>query len=143
MAQDKGTPGLGSLLKMGNGASPETFTTIAEVYDINGPALKADTVDSTHLADTWKGFKIALKDGGTVKFSVNFLPTDATQGLSTGLLVKFENGTLANWQIQWSDANTTVWQFAAYVTDFQAKAPLTGMLRADISLKLDGIPAFI
>lgn len=141
--QDKGTPGLGTLLQMGTGASPEIFTSIAEVFDIVGPALKADTVESTHLADTWKGFKITLKDGGTVKFTVNFLPTDATQGLSTGVLVAFENGTLKNWRIVWSDANATVWQFAAFVTDFQAKAPLTGMLRADISLKLDGIPAFI
>lgn len=140
--QDRGTPALGVLLKRGNGASPETFTAIAEVFDMNGPNVKLDTTESTHLADSWKGFKAVLLDGGDVKFTVNFIPTDATQSVTSGLIDDMINKSLKNFQIVWPDSVNTVWPFAAYVTSFSPKAPLAGMLRADVTLKLDGAPAF-
>ena len=37
----------GTLLKLGDGGTPENFTTIAEVRDIGGPELGADVVDVT------------------------------------------------------------------------------------------------
>lgn len=143
MAQDRGSVGLGVKLKMGNGASPETFTTLAEVVDFNGPNLKLNTTDSTHYQDTWMGKKPTLLDAGTATFTCNFIPTDATQGLSTGFLVNMFNKTLVDWQVQWTDGSLTTWQFQAYVTDFQPKAPINGMLRASITLTLEGVPAFV
>src|SRR5437660_1066362 len=141
-SQDRGVPALGVLLKRGNGASPEVFTAIAEVYDITGPAVKLDTVDSTHLADQWKGFKPTLAEGGEIKFVVNMIPTDATQSVAQGLMADIIGKQLRNFQLVWPDASSTTWPFAAWVTGFAPKAPLTGMLRADITLKLDGAPAF-
>jgi len=37
----------GTLLKIGDGGGPESFTTIAEVRTLGGPELSRDTVDVT------------------------------------------------------------------------------------------------
>ncbi len=144
--QDKATPSLGSAVKLGNGASPEVFTAIAEVksFDIGG---KTTMLDSTNLADTFKGFKPGIKEIGPIKLNCNFLPTDATQGLAaTGLMFAWATSSLRNFQIVWQDgAGNTVatWIFAAYVSEWSGKANVTALISGDFSLTVDGIPAFI
>jgi hypothetical protein len=44
----EGVIGLGTLLKIGNGASPEVFTAIAEVLGITGPGLTREFAGFTH-----------------------------------------------------------------------------------------------
>lgn len=144
--QDRGRPTLGLLLKRGNGASPETFTAIAEVKDINGPNLKTSTQDSTHLADTWKGIKPILLEGGEVKLTVNFLIDDATQSYASGLLLDHANKSLRNFQILWPDGLGGViatWPFAAYVTTITPKGSVTTITTAEVVLSIDGEPAFV
>jgi hypothetical protein len=144
--QDKGRPTLGLLFKRGNGASPETFTAIAEVKDINGPNLKLSTQDSTHLQDTWKGIKPILLEGGEIKLVLNFLVDDASQSLAAGLLLDFATKALRNFQILWPDGAGGVvatWPLAAYVTGFTPKGSVTTITTADVVLSIDGTPAFI
>lgn len=144
--QDQARPSLGILLKMGNGASPETFTAIAEVKDIDGPGLKVSTQESTHLADTWKGIKPILLEGGEVKITVNFLVDNATQGLASGLILALASKTLKNWQLLWPDGaggTAATWPFAAYVVGFTPKGSTTTLQSATVTLAIDGTPAFI
>lgn len=144
--QDQARPSLGILLKMGNGASPETFTSIAEVKDIDGPNLKVSTQESTHLADSWKGIKPILLEGGEVKLTLNFLVDHATQGFASGLLLALANKTLKNWQIIWPDGTggtAATWPFAAYVTSFTPKGTTTTLQAAAVTLSIDGTPAFV
>jgi len=144
--QDRARATLGLLLKMGNGASPETFTAIAEVKDIDGPNLKVSTQESTHLADTWKGIKPILLEGGDVKLTVNFLVDDATQGFASGVLLALANKTLKNWQILWPDGaggTAATWPFAAYVTNVVPKGSTTTLTTATLTLSIDGEPAFV
>lgn len=50
MAATVGTSGFGTLLKVGDGASPtEAFTAIAEVKSISGPSMSMETIDATHM----------------------------------------------------------------------------------------------
>ena len=44
----EGVIGLGTLLKIGDGAIPEVFTAIAEVKDITGPGLTREFAEFTH-----------------------------------------------------------------------------------------------
>lgn len=132
----------GTLLKIGDGGSPENFTTIAEVKDISLSHFARDMIDVTTHSSTegWREFMAGLKSGGEVTFEINFLPTDATHSYAAGLLHDWEGGTLRNFKIVLTDAGNTTWTFAAIVSDFVPKAPVSGALTAAVTLKLSGKP---
>lgn len=133
----------GTLLKIGDAGSPETFTAIAEVTNISGPGITTDTEDVTHHESTG-GFKEripTLLDAGAVTFDVSFIPTAAThRDASGGLLDDQLAKTKRNFQIIWSDSGSTTWSFAAYVTGFSPTAPVGGKLGAAVTLQVTGQP---
>lgn len=137
-----GISSFGTLLKMGDGASPEVFTTIAEVLDISGPSLALDTEETTSHSSTggWEEFVATILRSGEVSFSVNYDPVGATHDASTGLISDMENRTLRNFQLVFPDTGSTTWSFAAYVTGFEPGMPVAGKLSADVSLKISGQP---
>ncbi len=130
----------GTFLKIGDGGGPETFTTIAEVTDLGGPKLKRDTIDVTNHSSSgkWREFLAGLKDGGTVSMKLNFIPTNATHSPTTGLLNDFDDGTLRNFKLYFTDAGPTIASFAAIVTSFEPAEPVDGALTADSELKVSG-----
>jgi predicted secreted protein len=129
-----------TLLKIGDGATPETFGTIAEVLDIDGPDLGLDTeeVTSHDSANGWSEHIGTILNGGEVSFDVNFVPTDATHDTSTGLQGDMIDRTLRNFQLVLPDSGTTTYAFAALVTGFKAAEPVKGALRASVKLKISG-----
>lgn len=134
--------GIGTLLKIGDGGSPETFTAIAEVLDITGPNLSTDTEDGTHQQSPG-GFEEVVPTilrTGEVTFTIQFLPTHATHNATTGLVADWKNKTLRNFQLVFSDPASTTWAFAAYVTGFQPQSPVGGKRTADVTLKVTGQP---
>ncbi len=68
-----------TLLKLGDGASPEVFTTIGEVVNISPIAQKKDLVEVTHLLSTAKEFIGGLSDGQEITVVCNLLPTNTQQ----------------------------------------------------------------
>jgi predicted secreted protein len=130
----------GTLLKMGNGAVSETFTTVGEVLDIDGPDLSLDTEDVTShdSANGWSEHIGTILNGGEVSFSLNFVPTDPTHDASTGLQADMIARTLRHFQIVLPDAGTTTYAFSALVTGFKATEPVKGKLGADVKLKISG-----
>jgi hypothetical protein len=130
--------GYGTLLKRGDGASPETFTAIAEVTNITGPNLTLNTEDATHMEspDATMEFIPALIDPGTLSFTVHFLPTNTTQ---TDLITDLKTRVIRNFQLVCNDPLTTTWSFAAYVTGFNLTAPIAGKFTADVTLKVTSI----
>jgi predicted secreted protein len=135
------TLGHGTLLKQGNGAATEVFTTIAEVRDI-GLGLSVDPVDVTNHGSTnaWRERIAGLKDGGEVSFDVNWIPTDATHDATTGVLNDMENGTARNFQIVFPDPSSTTWSFTAIVTAFNPSAPVGEQLSVSITFTVTGQP---
>lgn len=132
----------GTLLKIGDGATAETFTSIAEVTNIQGPGLTADSLDMTHHASpsAFREFVQGLKDGGEVTLDLNYIPTAATQDASSGLLNDYENGTLRNFELVFPDAGNTTWSITGIVTNFTPAAPVDGKLGASVTIKLSGAP---
>ena len=129
-----------TLLKMGDGATPEVFATIAEVKDIKGPKMKADTEDATShdSTDGWKEFIPTLIEGGEVTFDIQFVPTGATHSYVAGLAKLLVDRTLRNFQLVFPDATT--WVLPAYVTGFEPENTLKGISKADITLQISGKP---
>ncbi len=132
----------GTLLKIGDGGSPETFTTIAEVKALNPPKLHLDTEEVTSHGSTagWKEKVATLLEAGPVKFTVNFIPADATHSYATGLIHDMVTRTKRNFKVVFPDAGSTTWTFAAFVSDVDISADADGVLEADIELDLTGQP---
>jgi len=132
----------GTLLKIGDGAVSESFTTIAEVKDIDGPGFETDIVDVTNhsSAGAWEEDVATILRGGEVTFDVNFVPTGATHAYDTGLIYDFLQRTRRNFQLVFPDSGNTTWQFTAIVQAFQIAAPVAEELRASVTLKITGQP---
>lgn len=132
----------GTLLKIGNGGGPETFTTIAGVTNISGPGIALDPVEVTNHSSTggWREFVGGLKDGGEITLDLNFDPAAATHDVDTGLLDDLDDRTVRNFQLVFPDTGASTWSFSALVTNFEPAAPIDGALTASVSLKLTGQP---
>lgn len=137
--------GIGTQLQWGNGASPEVFTTVAQVGDIGGPNLKAKTYDTTthdNVLDGYSDFITGLKDGGQVTFKVFFDPNNATHKDSSGGLLNIFNTNLAShWKIIPANVSPSVtWSFTAVITDMKFGYKVDGVQEADCTMQVKGKP---
>lgn len=130
--------GIGTLLKLGDGVGG--FTTITEVTDISGPSMSADSVEYTnHSSPNYtREFKPGLVDPGEVTFTVNWIPDDATHGLTAGLAYLLKNRLSRDFELIFPDS--TKWTFEAFVTGYEVNAPIDDKLSCDITLKVTGFP---
>ncbi len=132
----------GTLLKIGNGGTPETFATIAEITDISGPKMSLDTIDTTShdSVDGWKEYIGGLLSAGDVTFDVNFSPTNATHGYTSGLIRDMVQRIKRSFQLVFPNPEHTTWSFTALVTGFDPKSPVEDALTASITLTITGKP---
>ena len=134
-------PSHGTLLKVGDGGGTEVFTTIAKIKDISGPGFNRGTHDASTQTTDWGEIVPGIKMGGQVTFDINLIPTEGTHDQTTGLLKDFIDGVKRNFQLVFPDAGNTVWQFAAYVLNFEPDAPVDGLLTASLTVEITGDPA--
>lgn len=135
----------GTKLRQG-GTSAASGTIIAQVTNISGPGLSADTIDVTSHDSTsgYREFLQGLKDGGEVTLDLNFDPAGAThKNASGGLVYAYEQGTQDNYALVFPDAATTVWVLPAIVTAFEVGAPMDNKLSASATLKVTGKPTLV
>lgn len=131
----------GTLLKLGDGATSEAFTTIAEVTNISGPSITQETADvSAHDGPGWDEHIGTLLRGGEIGLDLNFAPANATQSYSAGVLKDLTDQTLRNFQMVFPDTAATTWTFAALVTAFEPSAAVDGALTASCTLLISGAP---
>jgi predicted secreted protein len=131
--------GLGAKLYIGDAASPEVFTAVAEIRKMTKVgAATAALVDVTNM-DSTGGYDetiTGLKTGGTISLEMNFNGADTGQ---VALLTAFEGQVRHNYRIDLPDANLTRLSFAAFVAsapsaDVDPKAAMTG----SVDLKVTG-----
>lgn len=137
-----GLAAFGTLFKMGDGGTPENFTTIAQVTDISGPDFSTDTEDATHhsSAGGYEEVITTILRTGAFTLAIQFIPTDSTHNVSTGLLYEWKNKTTTNYQLVFPDTGSTTWTMPCKVTGFSIGAPVGGKLTADVTLRVTGEP---
>lgn len=131
-----GVVGLDTEIQMGDGASPEVFTNIAEPKDIDGPEITQEFADSTHMQTTggFRSRKPTFKSAGQVTFKSNFVKADTIQqGLITA--ANAVPSTLKNFKMNYPDGS--IFTFSAYPS-VKFTSPMAGMIEASWTLSLEG-----
>lgn len=131
------TSAFGTLLKQGDAASPEVFTTVAEVRNITFGPLTTELIDVTNhdSANNHREKIASLRDSGECTFTINYLPDNATHINSAGgLLATYVARTARNWTVDWTDPTPTTWAFTGVITSFGVNAPIDDALTADVTI---------
>ena len=132
-----GLSAFGTLLKRGDGATAEAFTTIANVTNIDGPKLESDQIDVTSHDSTGgrEEFVAGIKRGGEISLDINFDPSNATHEM---LLDDYDGRALHNFQLIFPTTPSITWTFAAMVTSVGVAAPFEDKLGCSATLKISG-----
>lgn len=135
----------GTLLQRGDGATPEVFTTLAEVGSISGPTLQADLIEVTNHSSPsrFKEYIQGLKDGGELTFDLNYQPNEATHNNATGVLGDWNSGARKNYRLRFPVSPTVDWILPVIVTNFEIDAQVAEQLKASITLKLVSAPTLV
>lgn len=112
MALSTATIGYGALFEIGNGASPEVFTAVAEAVTITPPGGSVDQIDVTHLtSDNKFREKVAtIKDGTDASVTVN--ATVANVPILYAAL-----GVTKNFKIKSNPELNLMWPFTGFIKE--------------------------
>lgn len=124
----------GTTIGVGDGASPEVFSNVGEVKDINWQDAGGTEIDVTNLSSTSKEFIMGLPDNGSVALVCNYDPNDTPQST---LKTSKDAQTLKNYKVTLSDASTT-FTFAAYVMNWSVTLTEDDRAVLNVSLKISG-----
>jgi predicted secreted protein len=135
--------GYSTLFKSGNGASPEVFTTLAEVTNITPPSMARDTIDATHEESpgAWREFIAGLKDGGEVSLDLNFVPGGSAALALTTEMDADGSSASKNRQIIFPDGSYFL--FAGILTAFEPDTPIDDKMSASATFKVSGKPTLV
>lgn len=144
MAETEAKIGYGTLLQFGDGASPEVWTTLAEVVDIAGPGMETAIVNAGHMEspEATMEYIAGMIQPGEVTVQCAHLPNNATQGASSGVLKLWKDRTKRNWQIVWPVSPAKKWRFKAIVRGFEPDTPLEDKMGLTVTLQVSGLPNF-
>lgn len=125
------------LLKLGNGAEPESFTAVAGLK-ATSLAFNATTVDITNAdsADLWR----ELLDTGVKSATVTGSGVFRDQASDAALRSAFFNQTLANWQIVIPSFGIVAGPFK--LTQLHYEGPYDGEVKLSLSLASAGALSF-
>jgi hypothetical protein len=137
-------PAINTLLRVGNGTSPEFFTTIAYVNSITGPSLQGQVVDVTSMSTgiPWRQKLVTLLEGGEVNFKVFWQPMVATHQT---LLTLFNNrgangvaGAPIDFQLVFPDQDGSTYYFSGFVSAVKLSEDVADVIKADATITITG-----
>lgn len=132
--------GYGTVLKMGDGGSPETFSEIGEIGDFeDGDTVEQIEVTNHQSPGGRKEYIAALKDGAEISFPCNYIPTNATHNRTTGLRGKI--GQVLNFQLV-APGETETYNFSALVLGVTRSFPVQGVMQMTVNLKKTGADSY-
>lgn len=156
MAVDQAHTGMGAILSMGDGQSPENFIPVLGVKSISGPSITRETHDTTQmrnidritgLPSLWRTFVGGLVDAGEVSFEANWLPRDPSQNQSEGgLMAEFDRGScdsIRHWRVDIPDCPGEPPAYMAFdgiLSGQNIEIPMDDLMGFSGTLKVSGRP---
>lgn len=125
----------GVTLAISVGESPTSFSTIANVTDFSGPGGQASVIDITNLASTAREKRMGLPDEGQLTFNVLLDPDAATH---QSLRDARKNRTKCEFRVTLTDGTPTTLTFFGYVLGFTVGGAVDDVVKAAITIEIDG-----
>ena len=133
--------GSGATLQLGNGASPQVYTTIAEVLRVGPIGSSNPEVDVTNLDSTAKEYIAGLADGNTVEFEMNWVAGNTQQ---QSLRTSQASGSTVNMKMVWPVSPETTAQFDLVLLDFSmGDTTPEAQVTATVSGRISGSIAWV
>lgn len=109
---------------------------------ITGPSFKSDVKDVTSHSSPGRAREklVTLKDPGSVKFEVNWIPQDPTQSYASGLLAQWANLSKCDYKLVLPDTGHTTWTFKGVVNMFETSEKIDDVLQAQVEITFVSIP---
>jgi hypothetical protein len=129
--------GIGTTFGVGDAASPEVFTTIAEILTISGPNISAEEIEVTNLdsPNDFKEYISGLKDGGTIDLEVNWIKGTQQVALRDAIAA----GTKDNYELTFPTSPVTTAVFLGLPLSMGFSADPASQVTASISIRIDGV----
>ena len=118
------------------------FTAVAQIISIDLPKFasetyEADTIDNSNAGIPHK--PTGRTEGDSLGFELFFDP--ALTG-HKALLSLLTTPALQSWKVKFSDSGPTIWPFVGAGFSLGGKMDLKDGVKAQCSIKLDGLPTF-
>lgn len=131
----KGIVGRGTTLHVNVQGSPTNFQKVGNVTDFQGPGGQATVIDASNLDSESREKLMGLFDEGQLSFNINLDPDDAVhQALRTAR----KNKTLCEFKLTLTDTSPTLGIFFGYVTGFSHSGGVDALLKAAVTVEIDG-----
>ena len=128
--------GSGATLQLGSGASPQVYTTIAEVLRCGPIGSTNPEVDVTNLDSTAKEYIAGLADGNSLEFDVNWISSNTEQ---TSLRTQQASGSTVNMRMVWQTSPNTTAVFDLVLLSFEiGETSAESQIMASISGRITG-----
>ena len=108
--------GSGAQLQLGSGASPQVYTTVAEILRCGPIGSTNPEVDTTNLDSTAREYIAGLADGNTVEFEFNWVVGNAQQ---QSLRSSTAAGSTVNMKMVWPTSPETTAVFDLTLLNFE------------------------
>lgn len=125
----------GMEVQIGNGASPEVFTTISEIKTFSGPSGSATVIDVTDLSSLAKEKRMGLKDEGQLQFTINYIPANAQHAALRAARTSREK---TSFKMLFTDSPQTEWDFEGFVLGFSVSGAVDGVVEAQVTIEITG-----
>lgn len=123
----------GTTVAVGDGASPEVFTTIPNVRAGTGPEKTANDIDVSDLSSAAREFIQGLEDNGTVSLEGFW---DSAQTTHQNLRDDAGSNTARNYKITFSDMSSIT--FSARVSNWNLDFSVDEAVGMSATLKVSG-----
>lgn len=129
----------GITIQISIGASPTSFSTIANVTGFKGPGGSASVIDVTNLSSLAKEKLMGLPDEGQFTLDLNYDPDAAShQALRNARAAR----TPCEFKINFTDVTPSAAVFAGYVLGFEITGALDQQVKVAVTIEIDGAVAW-
>ncbi len=129
--------GHGTLIARAPQATPTVFTTIAELSgDIMVPDLTRKEIDSSAHNRDIDSYVLGMLRRSSITFPISYVASDGTHDNITGLYSAIRLNSIDGYRITFPDGD--VWVCSGGCSAIKKKAPLDGLLVADITVRPSG-----
>lgn len=137
MAESDAIATRGLVVKRGDGASPEVFTSIGELRSYSRDGHEQTAIDVTHLTsdDDYMEYVGGFIAPGTYTFEFNRVFQNAQQ---QALETDMDNHTKRNFQIVVNDDSDSTLSFAALVQNIGESGDLNTQITGTLTLQVSG-----